>query len=234
MVVPPLLPRSKKIRTALLAGAAVVVVVVVALLLASTADSGKKQAPAAAAKAKAKAKAAKAKSGALTLRMGPVNIASVGPPASVGQPLRRALLGATQQYFDYAIQDPLLEGRVNVAYTKLFDAGVKGPAARKDRAVLTESATGAIRRPPHMSASPVRMDALGDPAGHLALVATTFSLRVDADTPTGRLTIKRHTELTFADEFGHWVVTAYRVTVKRTLGRKTTTTTARSRPGTTA
>jgi hypothetical protein len=230
MVVPPLLPRSKKLRTALLAGASIVVVVVVALLLASTADSGKTHTPAKA----AKAKAAKAKAGSLTLVIGPVDIQSAGPPASVGAPVRRALMAATQQYFDDAIQAPLTKGAVNAAYTKVFDPGVKGAATGKDRAALTESATGVIRRPVRMSASPVRMDALGDPTGKLALVATTFSLRVDANTPTGRLTIQRHTELTFANEFGRWVVTAYRVTVKRSLGPKTTTTTARSGPGTTA
>ena len=58
---PPLLPRSKRLRTALFAGISIVLVVAVALLLANTADTGGKQTARAKAKAKAKARAAAVK-----------------------------------------------------------------------------------------------------------------------------------------------------------------------------
>jgi hypothetical protein len=234
--VPPLIPRSKRLRTALLAGASIVVVVVVALILASTADSGgKHQAAKAKAKAKEKARVA-AEQKPLTLVVGQVVVQSTGLPPAGKQPDRRSVMRATQKYFDAAIQAPVRHGRVDNTYEQLFDPGLKGLAARKERAVLTETGTRSfIRKPVTMKASRVRIDALSDPTGKYALVATTFTLRIDAKTPTGRpLLILRRTELTFANEFGRWVVTAYEVNVRRSVGRKTTTTTAHSRTGTTA
>lgn len=227
---PSLLPRSKRLRTALLVGASIVLVVGVALLLAGTADTGS-QSPAAKAK-KEKAKAA-AKAKPLKLVIGPVFVQNTGLPAVVKPPVRRAVMSATQKYFNDAIQSPLRRGRVNNAYQKVFAQGVRRLAANRDRAALTETATGPIRGRVLISASPVRIDALGDQAGKLALVATTFTLKADGRTTAGRaLAIRRLTELTFAYELGRWQVTAYQVTVRRTLGPKTTTTTARAGTGT--
>src|SRR4051812_38341164 len=143
-------------------------------------------------------------------------------------------MAATQRYFDRAIQSPLQTGKVNPGYTRMFDTGVNGLAARRDRATLTEAATGPIRAPVRIASSRVRMDGLGDPSGKLELVAVSFSLQINAGTPTGKLKVDRHTELTFAYESAQWRVTAYRVTVRRSVGRKTTATTARSHPGTTS
>ena len=166
--------------------------------------------------------------------LGRVVVQNTGLPSTLKRPVRRAVLRATQKYFDAAIQAPVRRGHVDNTYEKLFDPGVKGLAAGKERTVLTESGTGFVmRKPVAMKASRVRIDALSDPAGQPALVATTFTLTIDAKTPTGRpLLIRRHTELTFANEFGRWVVTAYEVNVRRSLGKKTTTTTAHA--GTTA
>ena len=92
-----------------------------------------------------------------------------------------------------------------------------------------------IRPPVGIKPTKVRIDAISEPTGKLALVATTFVVRIDAQTPTGRkLVVRRRTELTFADEFGKWVVTAYRVTVRRSVGGRTTTTTAHSPKGASA
>jgi hypothetical protein len=233
--VPPLIPRSKRLRTALLTGTAIVLVVALALVLASTSDNGGKQTAKAKAKAKEKARVA-AKPKPLKLVLGPVVVQNTGLPAAVRPPVRQAVMRATQQYFDGAILAPVRRGRVDNKYERVFDPGVKGRASGHDRTVLTEAATRhIIRKPVRMKASQVRIDALGDPTGRLALVATTFTLRIDAKTPTGRqLVIRRRTELTFANEFGRWVATAYRVSVRRSVAGKTTTTTAHSGPGTTA
>jgi hypothetical protein len=161
-------------------------------------------------------------------------VQNTGFPTKVRRRVRRAVMSATQRYFDDAIQAPLSRGKVNNNYSKVFDPGVNGLAAHRDRATMTELATGPIRGPVRMRASTVRIDGLGDPTGKPALVATTFTLKVNVATPRGKLTIKRHTELTFAYESGAWRVTAYDVTVRRSIGRKTTTTTARSGPRTTA
>jgi hypothetical protein len=66
------------------------------------------------------------------------------------------------------------------------------------------------------------------------LVAASFNLENNAGTPNGKLSINRHTEHTFAKESGIWRVTAYRVTVKRSVGKRTTSNTAHSGPGTTS
>ena len=68
------------------------------------------------------------------------------------------------------------------------------------------------------TATKVRLDGLGDQTGKVVLVAATFG--VDLDVKGGK--IKRLTELTFADEHGKWVVTAYRVGVERATSARTT------------
>jgi hypothetical protein len=153
--------------------------------------------------------------------VGRIFVQNAGPPAKVTRKIRRTLLQSTQLYVDGAILAPLHRGQVNKAYAKVFDAGVRKGAARTDRAVLTEATTGRLRGAVRTVATKVQIDAFGDPTGKVALAATTFKMSVKAPTPKGRLTINRHTELTFANEFGKWVVTAYRVTVRRSIGAKT-------------
>jgi hypothetical protein len=213
---------------------AVVFVGIVVAILVITADSGDKHSPARSKKPSSTTITKDVKKRSLKLVLGPVVVQNTGFPTKVRRPVRRAVMSATQRYFDDAIQAPLSHGKVNDNYSKVFDPGVNGQAAHRDRATMTELATGPIRGPVRMRASSVRIDGLGDPSGKLTLVATTFSLKINVATPSGKLTIKRHTELTFAYESGAWRVTAYEVTVRRSIGRKTTSTTARSRPGTTA
>ena len=214
-------------------GGALVVVAIVAAILVVSSDSGGKQTPAAKAKAKAKQHAAAAKKeGTTKLKVGEVVVQNTGFPAAVKLADKRAVMSATQRYFNDAIQDPLRHGRINNAYSKVFDSGIRGLAAGKDRATLTEANTGPIRGSVNIHAARVRIDGLGDPTGTLAMLATTFAVKVDTATPAGKLTIRRHTELTFALEKAGWIVTAYRVTVQRSIAGKTTTTTARGGPGT--
>jgi len=225
--VPPLLPRSKKLRTALLVVGSLAFVGIVAAILVSTADSGPKKTPVAKAKAKAKqhAKAA-APHTSTDLKLGRVFVQNTGFPTTVNLPTKRAVMNATQLYFNDAIQDPLRGGSVNNKYTKQFDPGVSGLAGGVDRATLTEATTGPIRGPVTIHAGPVQIDVLGDPTGTPALIAATFSVKCYTTIPAGKLTISRQTELTFADEKHGWIVTAYHVTVVRNVGGKTTTTTA--------
>ena len=230
---PPLLPRSQKLRTALLVAGSLVFVAIVAAILVSLADSGAKHSPANGKAKKPSGTTAKAKNPSTNLVMGRVVVQNTGFPSAVKAPVRRVVMNATQSYFDDAIQTPLRHGKVNNAYAKVFDAGVSGAARRRDRATLTDAATGPLLGPVRIGASRVRIDGLGDPSGKLMLVATTFTLDVSAPTATGKLTISRHTELTFAYESGHWLVTAYHVSVQRSIGKKTTSNTARAGKATT-
>jgi hypothetical protein len=160
------------------------------------------------------------------LRLGKVEVQDTGPPAPVGKSLRRVLLAATQKYLDDAVLAPLRTGRVNAGYLSLFDAGVNGSAAKADRGVLTEVNIGRTSGPVAVTGSPVRIDGLGDPAGKIAMAATTFDLHIVGRSARGPIDLYRSAELTFVDEFGHWLVTAYRVSVHRTIGSATTATTA--------
>ena len=159
----------------------------------------------------------------LKLVIGRVVVQNVGPPAHVSRPLRRALLAAMQRYVDDAIIAPLEQGRLIAGYGKMYDPFVQGAALGSDRSVLTEVTMGFRQKHVHATASPVRLDALGGPDGRPVLVAATFSLNVDAQTSKGPLAIRRLTELTFSNEFGRWVVIAYNVGVRRTLGAHTRT-----------
>jgi len=231
--VPPLLPRSKKLRTALLVAGSLVFVAIVVAILVSLADSGTKHTPTLGKAKKPSATTAKAKNPAVKLVVGRVVVQNTGFPTAVKPPVQRVVMSATQRYFDDAIQAPLLHGKVDNAYASVFDAGVSGAARQRDRETLTDAATGPIRGLVRIGASKVRIDALGDPSGKPMLIATTFTVDVNAPTPTGTLTISRPTELTFAYESGHWLVTAYDVSVQRSIGKKTTSTTARSGKATT-
>ena len=110
----------------------------------------------------------------------------------------------------------------------MFDPGVKRAAAGTDRAVLTEVTHR--RRDRTRCTRPrrrVRIDGVGDQTGKIALVATTFTMTVKAPTAAGPLTIRRRTELTFANEFGKLV--RHRVPRRRcgdSLGATTTSSTA--------
>jgi hypothetical protein len=155
----------------------------------------------------------------LKLRIGRVWVQTVGPNARLPDPVRRVVLAAAQRYVDDAIIAPLEQGHVVAGYGKMYDPGVRGGALGDDMAVLTEAKMGFRADRVRATATPVRLDAIVGPDGRPALVAVTFLLNVDTPTAKGPLKIRRQTELTFASEFGRWVVTAYRVTVQRSVGR---------------
>ena len=212
---PSLLPHSKKARTALIVIASIAVIAIVATLLANTADSGKKRSG-----GTTKPETPTTTS-ALKLAVGTVNVQNTGTPTKLPSSLRRALLGAAQSYVDDAILAPLTNGKVNDGYAKVFGLSLRPAASGPDRAVLTEANTGVARGAVHTTASRVRIDGLGDTSGKIALVATTFTLTVKATTPAGAVTIHRNTALTFENQFGSWVVTAYDVGVLRSVGATT-------------
>jgi len=162
------------------------------------------------------------------LRIGRVFVQNVGPPAHVRRPVRRDVLAAAQRYVDDAIIAPLEKGHLIAGYGRMYDPGVRGRALGHDLAELTEAKMGFRRDRVHATASPVRVDAIGGPDGRPALVALTFALNVDTPTAKGPLAIRRRTELTFAPEFGRWLVTAYQVSVQRSLGRSGTKAHARA------
>ena len=190
---PPLIPRSKKLRTALLVVGSLVFVGIVAAVLVAAAGSGDDTTPAKAkAKAEAKQKAAVAKQGSTKLKVGKVAVQNTGFPTALSLPVKRAVMSSTQRYFNYAIQNPLRGGKVDIKYAKEFDPGVRRAATIGDRATLTEATTGPIRGPVTIHAARVRLDGLGDPSGKVTLVAATFAVKVDTAIPSMNATTNAH------------------------------------------
>jgi hypothetical protein len=224
--VPSLLPRSKKVRTALIVIVSIAVIAVVATLLANTADSGKTK------KNATTKPTTPATTSALKLEVGTVKVQNTGADTKLPSPVRRAVMDAAQTYVNDAVLAPLTSGRVDDAYAKIFGLSLRPAASGPDRGALTEEKAGAARGAVRTTASRVRIDGIGDPSGKIALVATTFTLTVNATTPAGAITIHRNTALTFENQFGSWVVTAYDVGVLRTVGETTTATRASTTRGT--
>jgi len=180
---------------------------------------------------KAKPGPSVAHSGKLELHLGDVDVQSAGPAAKLSSSLETLALRSTQTYLDDAVLAPVERGQVDRGYEAVFDPFVRPDASGPDRDALTEANTGLARGLVTATATPVRIDALGDEIGKIGLLATTFSMDLQASTPLGAVSVRRHTELTFADEYGKWLVTAYRVTVRRKLENQAATTTTVARSG---
>jgi len=213
--------RSNNIRSAAIIGGSIVIVAVLALILVNLGSGG--------------GKAEKPKhvdnSVGLVLKIGAIDVQSAGPPARINSSVQQAVLDASQSYVDDAILAPLEKGHLNQAYARIFDRGVRRAATGHDRATLTEVRTGELKAPVKATATKVRLDGMGDQTGKLVLVAATFGVNVNAKGSGGPVKIDRLAELTFAPEGGRWVVTAYRVGVKRTTPAQTTAAVARAGTG---
>jgi hypothetical protein len=215
VVVPSPRTRSKNPRTALIVGGSIVAIAILALVIAKLvmSDGG--------------TKAAKVENSAgLTLELGEVDVQSAGPPATISKSVQQSVLDASQSYVDDAILAPLEKGELDRGYEKLFDSGVRQSATGRDQATITEARTGSVK-PVTATATKVRLDGLGDQTGEVVLVAATFGVDVSGK----GVKISRLTELTFANEQGKWVVTAYRVGVKRSTSARTTAAVAHAGTG---
>lgn len=208
--------RSKKPRTAIIAGASVVVIAILAFVLVklATSDNGSQ-------------KPAKVENSAgLTLKIGSVGVESAGPPATISKSTQQSVLDSSQQYVDRALLAPLEKGTLDRRYAELFDSGIKADATGRDQATITEVRTGKST-PLKATATAVHLDGLGDQTGKVVLVAATFG--VDLNVKGAKIT--RLTELTFANEQGKWIVTAYKVGVNRATSARTTAAVAHAGTG---
>ena len=208
---------SKKPRTALIVGGSIVAVAILALVIAKLVMSDDDD-----------TKPAKVENSAgLTLELGDVEVQSAGPPATISTAVKQSVLDASQAYVDGAIMSPLEDGKLDGDYEKVFDAAVRKSATGRDQATVTEVRTGSVK-PVKATATKVRLDGMGDQTGKLVLVAATFGVDLSGK---GGVKIKRLTELTFANEQGKWVVTAYRVGVQRSTSARTTSAVAHAGTG---
>jgi hypothetical protein len=223
VVVPSPRKSSNNLRSAAYIGGSLVVVAVLALVLVNLGSGGKAEKP-----------KHVANSVGLVLQIGPVDVQSAGPPPRINSSVKQAVLDSSQSYVDDAILAPLEKGHLDQAYAQIFDRGVRRAATGHDRAALTEVRTGSLKGPLKATATKVRLDGMGDQTGKLVLVAATFGVNVNAKGSGGPVKIERLAEFTFAPEHGRWVVTAYRVGVKRTMTAQTTAAVARAGSGATS
>jgi len=161
------------------------------------------------------------------LKVGKVDVESAGPNVQIDTTTGRAVLAAAQSYIDNAVFAPLRVGTIGAGYGALFDPGVKAAAIGADRSALTDLDVGKVTSLT-TKASPVELSALVGTLGELMYVATDFDLTMKGTVASGRFTMSRHVELTFAQTGKAWLVTAYRVNSVRTSVAGTTTTTARA------
>jgi hypothetical protein len=160
------------------------------------------------------------------LKVESVNIQTAGPSVPIDTPTGRAVLGVAQRYIDEAVFAPLKTGNLGGGFPTLFEPALRANATGADKPALTDIAVGKVTNL-STTATPVRLSALEGPLGELMYVATVFDLTAKATAGTGRLSIQRHVELTFAKTGSAWRVTAYRVRAIRKSAAGTTTTTAK-------
>ncbi len=208
---PVALKPSNNLRTAALVGGSLIIVAVLALVLANLAGSGGDTKP-----------KHVANSVGLVLKIGKVNVQSAGPPPRINSSVKQAVLDSSQSYVDDAVLAPLENGKLNPAYAKIFDLGVRRSATGSDRGTLTEVSTGKLKAPVKATATQVQLDGMGDQTGKLVLVAASFRVQVDAKGSGGPVKITRGAELTFAPVGNRWLVTAYRFVVIRKTPASTT------------
>ena len=161
----------------------------------------------------------------VALTRGAAVVASAGGDIALDEATQAAVVTAAQQYVDSAIISPLNGGTVAAEYDALFDTAVQANAIGADRAVLTDEGIPVPTETPAITATPVAIDALAGGDGTLALLATSFSVTVDAETASGPVAVRRTIELTYAKTNEIWLVTAYRVSVERDLAETEPTTT---------
>jgi hypothetical protein len=216
VVVPSPRTRSKKPRTALIVGGSIVAIAILALVISNLVMSDDSE-----------PKPASVDNAAgLTLELGDVEVQSAGPPATISESVQQSVLDASQAYVDGAILAPLEDGKLDRDYEKIFEPEVRKSATVRDQATVTEGRTGSVK-PVKATATNVRLDGLGDQTGKVVLVAATFGVDVSGK----GVKIKRLAELTFANEQGKWVVTAYRVGVERSTSARTTSAVAHAGTG---
>jgi hypothetical protein len=160
------------------------------------------------------------------LKVGKVDVESAGPPnVQIDTATGKAVLATAQSYIDNAVFAPLKVGTIGAGYSALFGPGVKAAAIGTDRRALTDLDVGKATSLA-TKASPVELSALVGSLGELMYVATDFDLTVKGTIASGKFTMTRHVELTFAKTGKVWLVTAYRVQSVRKAVAGTTTTTA--------
>lgn len=164
---------------------------------------------------------------ATDLQAGPVEVASVGPPAQLPAQTKAAIMATVAGYVSTGLVKPLRTGAKVSGVAPLFDAGAGAQLLGPDGAVLFDAGLPAMTGGVAVKAPPVPITVLADANGTFVLATTTLLLDTTAKAGKATYRILRQGELVLAPDQGTWKITGYDFSVTRQgPGIDTTTSTA--------
>lgn len=125
--------------------------------------------------------------------------------------------------------EPLTAGKPGKGFADLFTPDAGARAAGEDRAVVFDEGLPSFGELEQNQASVVLTGLAGSMDAATSLVIAHFTWDVASKHHHGDRVV-RTGDLSLIPVEGHWLVAAYDISVKRTIGDRTTTTTAKSKP----
>jgi hypothetical protein len=168
----------------------------------------------------------------LKLEAGDVQVAAAGPPGTLSDADRQAIVETLKKYIVAATIDPL-HGRKIGDLSGVFTAEAAASLAGPDRAAAVDEGMPKATSVVKATTPPVAMVALSDPTGAIDLVGTTLFLDVNAKATGGPVRVLRTGELVLRRDAGAWKISSYKLSVNRTgsgLPAPTTSSTEKSAP----
>ena len=153
-----------------------------------------------------------------TIKAGKITLHSVGTTPGLPAPIVRNVISATRRYVKSAVLAPLRGQPIDKKFSRMFGPTIRSRTrpGTPDYGALTDVGVAGASRTPMITTSPVSLDALLGSDGTASLVAATFTMRIRTDVDDAPLSIRRKSELTFFHDMkGKWLITAYRVSVRR-------------------
>jgi len=165
-------------------------------------------------------------SAAAQLERGEVAVHSAGADVALDTAAQAAVMDVAQRYVDAAVLSPIVDGELGSDFPALFEDALRERATTADAGALTDQGVPEATGSPKVEATPVRIDALADPAGTIVLLGATFEIDVKAPSAGGEYRVHRANDFTLAPGAdGTWLVTGYRVVATRELPDAPATTT---------
>jgi hypothetical protein len=168
----------------------------------------------------------------LKLTAGDVQIAAAGPPGTLADEDKTAIIETLKKYIVAATIDPL-HGKKVGDLSGVFSAEASASLAGPDRAAAIDEGMPKATAVVKASTPPVPIVALSDASGAINLVGTTLFLDVNTKATGGPVRLLRSGELVLKRDAGAWKISSYRLSVNRTgsgLIVPTTSSTEKSAP----
>jgi hypothetical protein len=170
----------------------------------------------------------------LELTAGPVQVASAGPPATLADADRDAIIATLRKYVVAATIKPL-HGKPVGDLAPLFtpEAAAAVAAPGPNRATVVDEGMPKATKLVKAVAPAVPLVALSDQTGAINLVGASLVLDVNTKAKGGPVQVQRHGEIVFKRDANTWKISSYKLTVNRTgagIETPTTSSTEKSAP----